>query len=123
MCREFANVLAQIGDEENQTDKMDVKIVDFNASDTQNARDCFALDMHGVQKVSSPPRKVVPMKPVDTSGNHECHAEQTAEAQEEKFCRQVATLLSRGNVSLQAGCFETKEDLDACWDSLKNYEF
>lgn len=62
------------------------------------------------------------MKTASTDDRDTCQSEMN-EQTEAGFCRKVAALLSRGNISLQAGCFETKEDLDARWEKLKNYEF
>jgi uncharacterized protein (DUF1697 family) len=62
------------------------------------------------------------MKTASTDDRDTCQSEMKARI-EDGFCRQVASLLSRGNIALQAGCFETKEDLDARWEKLKNYEF
>jgi hypothetical protein len=46
-----------------------------------------------------------------------------AESRDEQLARAVATKLSRGNISLQMGNFETEEQLEAARKSFENYEF
>jgi hypothetical protein len=52
-------------------------------------------------------------------------ADRTAsgESRAEQIAREVAAKLSRGNISLQLGNFETEEQLEAARKSFDNYEF
>jgi len=45
------------------------------------------------------------------------------EARSERLAHKVVTLLARGNVCLQLGCFDTADDLEAERKSFENYEF
>ena len=46
-----------------------------------------------------------------------------AQSRNEQLARDIATRLSRGNISLQLGNFETEEQLEAARKSFENYEF
>lgn len=46
-----------------------------------------------------------------------------ADPRVEEFARRVAATQARGNVALQAGNFETKEEIDARRERLADYQF
>jgi hypothetical protein len=59
----------------------------------------------------------------NNNSDKQLHLKQDQDRREEALVRTIATRLSRGNVSLQNGNFDTAEDLEKCRKSFENYEF
>lgn len=71
---------------------------------------------HNMRVITEEP----PMLPVRQDGQQK---RRTRDVKRDQDARKIATMLSRGNVLMQAGSFETEQDVDAHRRKLKNYEF